>query len=81
MKEYYLSQISIKETQLKMAQIGYTEAIKGLALKLLDCSIKESYEISKQIAEAVAAYRELEKEHSWNLKRYQEEALKGIGEK
>lgn len=78
MKQFYLKMVNTKETQLKMAQIGYTERIKELALKLLDCSIKESYEISKQLSEAVEAYRSLEDEHESYIKHYQEEALKGI---
>jgi hypothetical protein len=43
--------------------------------------VKESYEISKEIAELVECYKELESEYEWNVKRYQEVALNGVNEK
>lgn len=80
MKKYYLEQANIKENQLKMAKVGYLSRIRELGLKLESCTVKESYEISKELAELVECYKELESEYEWNVKRYQEVALKGVNE-
>ena len=78
MKQFYLKMVNTKETQLKMAKVGYLTRIRELADLLMSCTVKESYEISKQLSEAVEAYRSLEDEHDSYIKHYQEEALKGI---
>lgn len=77
MKQFYLKMANTKETQLKMAKVGYLARIRDLADQLMSCTVKESYEISKQLSEAVEAYRSLEDEHESYIKLYQEEALKG----
>lgn len=81
MKLFYLEMANIKENQLKMAKVGYLSRIRELGAQLVSCSVKESYEISKQLAEVVEAYRGLENEHNSLVKRYQEEALKGVNER
>ena len=81
MKQYYLEQANTKETQLKMAKVGYLSRIRELGLKLASCTVKESYEISKELTELVEAYQELEGEYDYNVKHYQEVALKGINDK
>ena len=81
MKQFYLEQSNIKETQLKMAKVGYLSRIRELGLKLTACTVKESYEISKELAELGKAYQELEGEYDYNVKHYQEEALKGVNDK
>lgn len=80
MKKFYLDQALQKEEQLKMAQVGYISRIKALGALLTTCTVKESYEISKELAEAVKAYRALEDEYKSYLKKYQEEALKDTTE-
>lgn len=81
MKKYYLERVNLKENQLKMAKVGYLSRIRELGGKLLTCTVNESYEISKELAEAVECYKDLEEEYKWNLERYQEEALKGTNNK
>ena len=78
MKKYYLEKANQKEMQLQMAKVGYLSRIRELGSKLVTCTVKESYEISKQLAEAVECYKNLEEEYDWNLKMYQEAALKGV---
>ena len=81
MKRFYLEQTLQKEEQLKMAQVGYISRIKALGAILTTCTVvNESYEISKELAEAVKAYRALEDEYKSYLKKYQEEALKDTTE-
>ena len=81
MKQFYLERTKIKENQIKMAKVGYLRRIRELGGKLLTCTVKESYVIAKELAEAVECYKDLEKEYEWNIKRYQEEALKGVSDK
>ena len=81
MKEFFLKHANIKETQLKMAKVGYLSRIRELGCKLTSCTVKESYEIAKELAEAVECFRSLEDEYEYNIKMYQEEALKGINDK
>lgn len=81
MKRFYLELANIKENQLNMAKVGYISLIRELGSKLISCTVKESYEISKQLAEAVEALRHLEDEYARHVKEYQEEALKGTSEK
>lgn len=80
MKHFYLERTNIKENQLKMAKVGYLSRIRELGGKLLTCTVNESYVISKELAEAVESYKDLEKEYHWNIERYQEEALKEVKE-
>lgn len=81
MKRFYLERANLKEEQLKMAQVGYISRIRSLGAALTSCTVKESYEISKQLTELVEAYRGLENEYNSLVKRYQEEALKDVNEK
>ena len=81
MKEFFLKHANIKETQLKMAKVGYLSRIRELGCKLTSCTVKESYEIAKELAEAVECYRSLESEYENYIERYREEALKGINNK
>lgn len=81
MKEYYLELANIKEAQLNMASVGYLRRIRELGSKLLTCTVNESYEIAKELAEAVEGYKDLEKEYHWNIERYQEEVLKEVNVK
>lgn len=81
MKQFYLERTNLKENQLKMARVGYLSRIRDLGTQLVSCTVKESYEILKQLTETVEAYKELENEYSFTLERYQEEALKGASDK
>ena len=81
MKAFYLKHANIKENQLKMAKVGYLSRIRELGAKLVYCTVKESYEIAKELAEAVESFRSLEDEYEYNIKMYQEEALKGTNKK
>jgi hypothetical protein len=81
MKEFYLKHANIKENQLKMAKVGYLSRIRELGSQLVSCTVKESYEIAKELAEVVECFRSLEDEYEYNIKMYQEVALKEINKK
>ena len=81
MKQYYLEQANTKETQLDMARIGYAKKCHEIASKLMSCTVTESYQLIKELSEASNAYRELEDEHKYAVKRYQEVALKDVNGK
>jgi hypothetical protein len=80
MKAFYLKHANIKENQLKMAKVGYLSRIRELGSQLVSCTVKESYEIAKELAEVVECFRYLEDEYQYNIKMYQEVALKGVNE-
>ena len=81
MKEFYLELANVKETQLDMARVGYAKKCHEIASKLMSCTVNESYQLIKELKEASSAYRQLEDEYKSLIKRYQEEALKGINDK
>jgi hypothetical protein len=81
MKQYYLEKANVKETQLKMAKVGYLSRIRDIGSQLVSCTVKESYGIAKQLAEVVECFRSLEDEYKYNIKMYQEVALKEINKK
>lgn len=80
MKQYYLEQANTKETQLDMARIGYAKKCHEIASKLMSCTVTESYQLIKELSEVSNAYRELEDEYKYAVKRYQEVALVGVNE-
>ena len=81
MKQFFLELANTKETQLDMARVGYAKKCHEIASKLLSCTVKESYQLIKELNEASSAYKQLEDEYEHLIKRYQEEALKGTNDK
>lgn len=81
MKQFYLELANTKEAQLNMASVGYAKICHEIGQKLLTCTLKESYQLIKDISEASEAYKVLEDDYKSLVKKYQEEALKGINDK
>ena len=80
MKEYYLELANIKEAQLNMANVGYAKICHEIGNKLLTCTLKESYQLIKELNEASEAYKRLEDDYKSLVKKYQEEALYEVKE-
>lgn len=75
MKEFYLEMANSRETQLKLAQVGYARKCHEIGTKLLSCTVSESYQLVRDLNEVSKAYKELEDDYKELMKRYSEEAL------
>ena len=75
MKEFYLELANTKEAQLNMASVGYAKICHEIGHKLLTCTLKESYQLIKDLSEASEAYKRLEDDYKSLVKKYQDEAL------
>ena len=80
MKESLLKETQIKEKQLELMKVGYIRDIKQIGVQLTGSTVKESFELSKQLCELVEAYKKAEAELKDAIEAYQTEALKGVKE-
>lgn len=80
MKDFYLEMANVKEAQLKMAGVGYAKLCHEIGQKLITCTLKESYQLIKDLNEASEAYKRLEDDYKSLVKKYQEEALYEVKE-